>query len=63
LFGRSFLCVNLSSPKTSTRPTVTLINDLCTNVIRNLHLINNLQHINISILITYKQLDMNLNLI
>ncbi|UJR14874.1 hypothetical protein I4U23_001859 [Adineta vaga] len=58
LFGRSFLCVNLNNPKTSVRPTVSVINDLCTNTIRNLHLVNNLQHINISIPITYRQFEL-----
>ncbi|CAF1050154.1 unnamed protein product [Adineta ricciae] len=58
LFGRSFLCVNLNQPKTSVRPTVSVINDLCTNTIRNLHLVNNLHHIDISIPITYKQFEL-----
>ncbi|CAF3637043.1 unnamed protein product [Rotaria sp. Silwood1] len=58
LFGRAFLCVNLNNPKNSIRPTVSLINDLCTNVIRDLRLINNLQHINISMPITYKQFEL-----
>lgn len=58
LFGRSFLCVNLDNPKVSVRPTLSQINDLCTNVIRDLRLINNLQHINISMPITYAQLSM-----
>ncbi|CAF5179696.1 unnamed protein product, partial [Rotaria magnacalcarata] len=58
LFGRSFLCVNLNNPKISMRPTVTVINDLCTNVIRDLRLINNLQHINISMPLTFKQFEL-----
>ncbi|CAF4062120.1 unnamed protein product [Rotaria sp. Silwood2] len=58
LFGRAFLCVNLNNPKNSIRPTVSLINDLCTNVIRDLRLINNLQHINISMPITYKEFEL-----
>ncbi|CAF1318391.1 unnamed protein product [Rotaria sordida] len=58
LFGRAFLSVNLNNPKNSIRPTVSLINDLCTNVIRDLRLINNLQHINISMPITYKQFEL-----
>ncbi|CAF5078920.1 unnamed protein product, partial [Rotaria magnacalcarata] len=40
------------------RPTVTVINDLCTNVIRDLRLINNLQHINISMPLTFKQFEL-----
>ncbi|CAF1142164.1 unnamed protein product [Adineta steineri] len=58
LFGRSFLSVNLSNPTASIRPAVSVINDLCTNTIRNLQLVNNLQHISISILITYKQFEL-----
>jgi hypothetical protein len=48
--------VNLSNPKISIRPTVTLINESCTDVISHLRLVNHLQHINISMPITYKQL-------
>lgn len=55
LFGRSFLYVNLKTPKTSTRPAITQINEKCTDVIRNLRLINHLQHINIGMPITYKE--------
>ena len=55
LFGRSFLCVNLSSATTSVRPALAVINDLCTSVIRNLHLVNNLQHIDVSMPITYEE--------
>lgn len=57
LFGRSFLYVNLKTPKTSTRPGITQINEKCTDVIRNLRLINHLQHINIGMPITYKEFD------
>ncbi len=48
--------MNLSNPKISIRPTVTLINESCTDVISHLRLVNHLQHINISMPITYKQL-------
>ncbi|CAF3338150.1 unnamed protein product [Rotaria socialis] len=58
LFGRSFLCVNLNNPRGSIRPTVQVINDLCTNVIRDLRLINNLHHINISMPLTFKQFEL-----
>jgi len=42
------------------RPSVSIINDLSTNVIRNLRLVNHLQHIDVSIPITYRQLRINL---
>lgn len=35
-----------------------MINDLCTNVIRQLHLVNNLQHLNISLPLTYQQFEL-----
>jgi hypothetical protein len=41
------------------RPSVSIINDLSTNVIRNLRLVNHLQHIDVSIPITYRQLRIN----
>lgn len=55
IFGRSFLYVNLSNPKVSIRPMMTLINESCTDVISQLRLINHLQHLNIAIPITYKE--------
>ena len=59
IFGRSFLYVNLNNPRTSIRPSVTLINESCTTVISQLRLVNQLQHINVSIPITYIQLRSN----